>query len=132
MQLQCVSHHTLPWLISFSLGLCRRDTMQQMRYLTIALAILMPLLACALNSWLNIKIKFAATAEEATRETRGVLLRVVNWISNVYMVAVLVWQLTLSTPLTRLSLAAILIPSFTLFASYMLWWIGQVIDILKD
>jgi hypothetical protein len=103
-----------------------------MKELTFVLAIVMPLAACALNSWLNIKIKFAPDAEQAKRETRLALLRVLGWISNLYMVVILVWQFTWTVPLTRLSILAILIPLFTLFHSYVLWWIRQVLEIFQD
>src|SRR5678815_976749 len=97
-----------------------------MTLLTIALAIIMPLAGCALNSWLNIKIKFATDAPQAKREVRWVFSTIFRWGFNAYCAGVIIWQVSSSGPLTRSSLVNILVPSFALFHHYMLWWINNL------
>jgi hypothetical protein len=94
--------------------------------LTIALAIIMPIAACALNSWLNIKIKFATDVAHAKRDVRRVFFRIFNWAVNAYCVGIIVWQVVSPSPLTRLSLVSILIPFFGLVSSYLQFWMLRI------
>ncbi len=111
---------------------CSRKHPKRMKELTIALAIIMPIAACALNSWLNIKIKFAPDADQAKRDVRQVLFRIFFWLSNVSLVGVLVWQIRLPDPITRLSLVSILIPAFALFSNYVQWFILSILETISD
>ena len=103
----------------------------EMQVATILLAIIMPLFGCALNATLNIRIKFAADAAQAIRERNRILLRVVTWIANLYSAGSIGWLLMFS-PLTKVSLVGILSCCFTLFNSYMWFFVGSLRDAQID
>ena len=89
-----------------------------MQVATILLAIIMPILGCALNATLNIKIKFAADAAQAKRERNLILLRVVAWVVNLYCAGNILWLLIVP-PLSKSSLFGMLVCSFSLFSSFV-------------
>ena len=102
-----------------------------MQVAMILLAIVMPILGCALNATLNIKIKFAADAAQANREKNRILLRVVSWIVNLYSAGFLLW-LFFVPPLSKFSLVGILSCCFTLHQSLITFGMDRVMDRLID
>ena len=103
----------------------------EMQVAMILLAIVMPILGCALNATLNIKIKFAADAAQANREKNRILLRVVSWIVNLYSAGFLLW-LFFVPPLSKFSLVGILSCCFTLHQSLITFGMDRVMDRLID
>jgi hypothetical protein len=96
-----------------------------MKVLTIALAISVPFVIAALNAWLNIKIKFAPDAAHAAHEVKLVCRKVFLWIANAYSAGVIVW-LFVFWPIDRLFILAVMVNSFGLFHSYLMYWLDQV------
>jgi hypothetical protein len=97
--------------------------------------ILIPLAAVlvtvTLSAIINTKIKFAQTAPQAMADIRNILLLVVFWISQAYLVWALIFILSSDEPLTRRSLIFILIVSFGLFHTYLMYWLSRVLTLLE-
>jgi hypothetical protein len=85
----------------------------------------------SLNAWINTKIKFAKDQPDAMRGIRSVLLVAVFAASQLYVAVSLVLQLASNAPLTRGSLANILIACFGLFAMFMFYWIYRLIRVVE-
>jgi hypothetical protein len=98
--------------------------------------ILIPLAAVlvtvTLNAIINTKIKFAQNAPQAITDIRKTLMLVAFWIAQLFIAWLLISQLASDAPLTRHSLALILILSFGLFHSYIMYWFREVMTIMKD
>ena len=103
----------------------------EMQVAVILLAIVMPLVGCALNAALNIKIKFAADAAQADREKNRILLRVVSWIVNLFSAGCLLWWFIVP-PLSKVSLVGILSCYFTLHQSLIKFGMDRLMDRLMD
>ena len=80
----------------------------------------------------NIKIKFATSAAEATRDVKLIFLRIAAWTGQAYLAFSLYEQLTASEPLTRKSLIFILLSSFGLFHGYVLYLLSNLRDLIHD
>jgi hypothetical protein len=101
-----------------------------MSELTIALAIAVPLGIAALNTWINITIKFAPDAAHARREVTEIFIRVIGWIGNSVVLGQLIWQIISPNPNLRLSFLLILLDSFSLFNSYLYWLLHSVFNLI--
>ena len=74
-----------------------------MNTLTIAIPFIIAISVCALNSWINITIKHAPDKASASRETKLIFLRIVEWICNLGVGAFLLREIVSPEPLTRWS-----------------------------
>jgi hypothetical protein len=86
-----------------------------------AITIAIPLGIAALTTWINITIRFAPDAAHAIREAKEIFLKVAGWIANAILAGVLTWEIVSPNPNVRVSMLIILMYSFSLFNSYVLW-----------
>jgi hypothetical protein len=103
-----------------------------MQELTIALAIAVPLGIAALNTWINITIKFAPDAAHARREVTLIFARVTMWISSSVVLGQLVWQIVSPMSNQRVSFLLVLLDSFTLYNVYVMWLHGVILNMLLE
>lgn len=97
-----------------------------MNVLMIALAIIVPVSVAALNSWVNITIKFAPDAAQAKRDAKAIFLTVVAWICNLLAAGMLIAQLVWPMSNGRVSILLIIMNSFTLFTTFVFWLVGYM------
>lgn len=91
-----------------------------MNVLVIALAIVMPLGIAALTTWINIKIKFAPDATQATREAKSIFTKVAFWAVNVYSVCVIIFFFASSWPVDRVFILSVMVNCFYLLTMYVI------------
>jgi len=103
-----------------------------MQELTIALAIAVTLGIAALNTWINITIKFAPDAAHARREVTLIFARVTMWISSSVVLGQLVWQIVSPMSNQRVSFLLVLLDSFTLYNVYVMWLRGVILNTLLE
>jgi hypothetical protein len=85
----------------------------------------------SLNAWINTKIKFAKDQSDAMQGIRNVLQLVVFSASQLYVAVSLVLQLASNAPLTRGSLATILIACFGLYTLFMFYWVFRLLRMVE-
>jgi len=97
----------------------------------------MVLLTVTLSAIINTKIKFAQTAAHAISDIKKTLLYLVFFGTQVYFAFRLGLELSSDAPLTRGFLALILMYSFGLFHTYLMYWffrlsrtVDRTIDII--
>jgi hypothetical protein len=77
-------------------------------WLSILIAVIVPLLTLWANAWVNMKIKFAPDEGTAKQELKGLVSRIFEWIMNVLLFAVLIHEVFfVSEPLTRFAVFGI-------------------------
>jgi hypothetical protein len=103
-----------------------------MNELTIALAIAVPIGIAALNTWINITIKFAPDSAHATREVTLIFIRVIGWVGNSAVLGLLVWQIISPDPNLRVSFLLIILDSFVLFSGYVAWLHIQTVKMIME
>jgi hypothetical protein len=86
-----------------------------------ALAIAIPLGIAALTTWINITIRFAPDAAHAIQEAKKIFLKVAGWTANGVLVGGIIWQIVWPDHNARASILIILMYSFSLFNSYVIW-----------
>jgi predicted PurR-regulated permease PerM len=100
----------------------------------ILIPLLMVGLTVSLNAIINTKIKFAATHDHAIKDIKRILMLIVFCLSQAYFAWSLFSELSSDAPLTRHSLALILILSFGLFNTCLMYvffkFIDKIIDII--
>ena len=97
--------------------------------------ILIPLmmvgLTISLNAIINTKIRFAPTAAHAIADIKKTLLYVAFWLAQLYFVWSLISQFASDAPLTKSSLASVLILSFGLFHTYLMYWLNRILRVIE-
>lgn len=96
-----------------------------MTTLLTVLGIIVAIGIAAVTTWINIKIRFAATADQAMKEAKAILWRVVLWSANTFLALDVILALTV-LPLDRLGLCTIVIGCCSLIHSFVSFQILQV------
>jgi hypothetical protein len=76
-------------------------------WVSILTSVVVPFLAVAVNAVINMTIRFAPDEATATRRLKDFALRIIQWILNAGLIAVLLREVISSEPLTRLAVFAI-------------------------
>jgi hypothetical protein len=95
------------------------------------MAVLIAILTIAVNALVNIKIKFAPSAEAATRDVKEFALRVFQWTLNVGLIFVLLREVLSSEPLTRLAVFGIALQVSVLMLVIVMYAMNRVIYAFK-
>jgi hypothetical protein len=90
------------------------------------------LVIASVTAMINIKIKFAKSAEEAKRDIASIFLKIIFWPTQAYLAWSLYSQFTSSEPLTRTSLFLMLISAFGLFHGYMIYLFNLTLGLIRD
>ncbi len=98
---------------------------------TIILAIAIPIGIAALTAWINIKIKFAPDAAHASREAKSIFFKLFLVITHLYLAGLLIWVIVSPKPWNRADYIVVILNSLVLFHSYMMWWVGQIVGVLR-
>lgn len=85
-----------------------------------------------MNAVVNIKIKFASSAEAATRDVKAFALRVFQWVLNIGLVFVLLREVLSSEPLTRPAVFAIALQVGVLMLVIVMYAMNRVIYVFKS
>jgi uncharacterized BrkB/YihY/UPF0761 family membrane protein len=96
-------------------------------YSLIAAVIVIPLTAL-----INIKIKFAANEEEATRHLKKIILKIVLILINVFIVFMLYKVVNSSEPVTRVTILNIAVLTSILLFSIITHLIRLLLDVILD
>jgi hypothetical protein len=94
--------------------------------------VLIAVLTIAVNAVVNIKIKFAPSAEAATRDVKEFALRIFQWILNIGLVFVLLREVLSSEPLTRLAVFAIALQVTVLMLVIVMYAMNRVMYAFTD
>jgi hypothetical protein len=104
-----------------------------MTKIAIIINVIFGLLILGTQIWMNIKLKFAKTQEEAMIHAKNVIINLVFVVLSFGFSFLLGNELgTASFPLDRLSFLRILLLSFLLASSYFFWVVMGIMSIIKD
>ena len=101
-------------------------------FLSTLLSVLAAFGLALITSWMNMAMKFGPHTAQATRDTKTIFWRFVGGIANLSLCLFLARELFSSAPLTRESLIIIIIASLGLHNAFVMWWTGQVIQLISD
>jgi hypothetical protein len=93
--------------------------------------VVVPVLAVMVNAVISMKIRFAPDEATAARELKGLASRIIQWILNAGIVALLVYELFSSEPLTRLAVFEIALQVGVLTLIVVLFVINRFANLLK-
>lgn len=102
-----------------------------MSNIAIIIAIVTVILTVGTQIFINTKLKFAKTEEEAMSHTKNLALNLGFVLISCIVAYRLFIELTSDAPLDRKSLASILFLSFALFNFYFSWVMLSIVWILK-
>src|SRR5574340_18483 len=104
-----------------------------MAKIAIIINVIFGLLILGTQIWMNIKLKFAKTQEEAMSHAKNVIINLLFIVLSFGFSILLGNELgTASFPLDRLSFVRIFLLSFLLASSYLFWVVSGIMSILKD
>tara|TARA_B100000315_G_C14417051_1_gene513714 strand:+ start:110 stop:466 length:357 start_codon:yes stop_codon:yes gene_type:complete len=100
--------------------------METKNIVILVLPIIVPIFASGLNTWINIKIKFAKDATQAIRETKQIFIFILKGFLILGCLFLLIKELLSTSPLDRFSVLIIVFNSLFLWNVFIQYQINKI------